>query len=116
MPATDRRATFACLVRCTSSSRLAMVSAKPGASGLNRGCSPEEAVPNARCKKFSGCAGRGSGDSRKPSRTAVTIALFFIGSKLIGVLFERYPYELSAGSHAGLLEEALQDGLNVALG
>src|SRR5258706_1283567 len=116
MPETDRRATFAGLVRCTSSSRLATVSAKPGASGLNSGCSPGEEVPNARCRKFSGWAGSGSSDSRKLSRTAATIALAFIGSKLIGVLFERYSHELSARPHSGLLEKALQDRLHVALG
>src|SRR5438094_7245122 len=53
------------------------------------------------------------------SLNGCTIAsIFFIEgrSKLVGVLFERYPYKLSAGPHAGLLEQALQDGLYVALG
>src|SRR5882757_7278919 len=49
---TVRCAMFGWSVRWTSSSRLATVRLKPGASGLNRGRSSVDDEPKARCRRF----------------------------------------------------------------
>src|SRR5262245_3642003 len=53
---------------------------------------------------------------RRWSETFVSACSASTGSKLIGVLFERHPHKLSARPHSGLLKQALQDRLDVALG